>query len=164
MTPSLIFTRNAWTDKPIRVGTGDDAGHVGIGLGPLHVIDTTFWHGCKLWDRAEWLSHRTLVDEIEVPAASLAHAREAEDYVLRAAAENWRYDWLEIVGFILMRELGDPQRGVCSSLARTWFELHTGHQLRTRLARTSPRHMRIAAGAYLAGSATAPQWAAPASA
>jgi hypothetical protein len=157
MTASLLFTRHQWADKLIRVGTGDDAGHVGIGLGDRHVIDTTLWHGCKLWDRSEWLSHRILVDEIEVPAASLSHAREAEAYVRQAAAEGWRYDWLEIVGFILMRDLGDPTRGVCSSLARNWFELHTGHQLRTRRARTSPRHMRIAAGAYLCGSTLAPQ-------
>ena len=152
----LLFTRNAWTDKLIRVGTGSNAGHVGIGIGDSHVIDTTLVHGCRLWDRAEWLSHRTLVDEIAVPAASPAHAAAADAYVRKAVAENWRYDWLEIVGFVLMRDMGDPDRGVCSSLARVFFEARTGHRLRTRVGRTTPRHMEIAAGAYLAGYTASP--------
>lgn len=151
MLTTLIFTRHRWTDKWIRVGTGDDAGHVGIALGDGVVIDTTFWHGCRAWTREEWLADRILVDEIVVPAASAEHAERALAFIRQAAAENWRYDWLEIVGFILMRELGDPTRGVCSSLARDWFEMHTGHTLRTRRARISPRHTRIAAGALLAG-------------
>jgi hypothetical protein len=148
---ALIFTRNDWTDKWIRVGTGDDAGHVGISLGAT-VVDTTLWHGVKRWDGDEWLAKRRVVDVIEVPPASPAHAERAALYLQQAVEENWQYDWLEIVGFVLMRDLGDPERPVCSSFARTWFELQTGHELRTRRGRTSPRHMRIAAGAYWAGT------------
>ena len=67
MHSSLIFTRSRLPllDKPIRAWTGGEAGHVGVGIGS-HVIDTTFRHGCRAWSRTEWLSHRTLVDEVEV--------------------------------------------------------------------------------------------------
>ncbi|MFN9507202.1 MAG: hypothetical protein ACK57J_22035 [Rubrivivax sp.] len=153
MTPALIFTRNDWSDKPIRAGTGDDAGHVGILLGPS-VVDTTLLHGVKRWDSETWLAKRRHVQTIPVPAASAAHADRASAYLEQAVRENWRYDWLEILGFLLMRDLGDPNRPVCSSLARTWFELQTGHQLDTRRGRTSPRLIRVAAGAYAAGLST----------
>ncbi len=152
MHSSLLLTRARipLLDAPIRAVTGGAAGHIGIGVGGL-VYDVTLWHGVRPQPRAEFLSHRELVAEVEVVPVSEAAGHAALLWLIDMADRRVRYDWLEIVGWVLMRELGDPGRPVCSGLAGQYFERATGQRIPDRRARLDPRHVHIAAGMYLAG-------------
>lgn len=152
MRSSLVFTRAQipLLDAPIRAVTGGEAGHVGVAFGGI-VIDVTLWHGVRPQTRDDFLRRRTLVDEITVVPTSEAAEQEAQAWLWDLAHRRVRYDAWEIVGWVLMRELGDPDRPVCSGLAGQYLERATGQRIPDRRARLDPRHVRIAAGMWLAG-------------
>lgn len=145
MTYSVLYSGGGTLGSAlISLATGDTATHVGICPNRQHVIDATLLHGVKRWDRDEWLSMRHAVDEHELTPADETHEEMADEYVRGMLGRH--YDWLEIIGFLVMRDLGMGKRPVCSSLGRDWVCLLTGKQWPGKTGRTSPRHLRLFTG------------------
>lgn len=151
----LVFARSAWPgpiDRAIRAWTGGEASHVGIlDAGSQIVYDTTLTRGADRWAYAEWANGRVIVDTVPMIARSNQAAADTLDWLQTVAAARVPYDWQEALGFTLLREMGDPDRWVCSSLAAEAFHRYTGSRIADRRARLDPRHLRIASTAYLRG-------------
>jgi len=147
---SLLFTRSAnpLLDAPIRAWDADHSGHVGIRVGDK-VIDASLWHGVAVWHLNDWLASRVLVDDVPVIARSLGHQQTAESRLFDRVGQ--RYDLWEIVGFVLLRDLGDPQRPICSRLAIDYITDACGVTLPGKQGRVGPRLVRTALHAYNAG-------------
>lgn len=147
---SLLFTRSAnpLLDAPIRAWDADHSGHVGVRIGDK-VIDATLWHGVAVWPLDVWLQRRVLVDDVPVIPRSLGHQQTAESRLFDRIGQ--RYDVWEIVGFVLLRDLGDPQRPICSRLAIDYLTDACGIRLPGKQGRIGPRLVRSALHAYNAG-------------
>ncbi len=144
MTPALLFSRNrtAWLSAPIQAWTGDYASHCAVRLGD-RVLDATLWHGVHEWGAAEWIARHVIVHEI--PIHNLDPARLASANAWAMSMVGTSYDWLEILGYPLLRNLGRDDRYVCSSWSLQWWMRATGITPAGRLQRFDPRHLRIAA-------------------
>lgn len=149
---SLLYTCNPhrilamW----IQAWEGDLATHVGVWLHrPGVVIDASPLRGVTSTPHADWLRGRRLVDAIDVPADQMRTA-EAEQALLACVGQG--YDWAEMLGFPLLRNLGRDDRYVCSTLARLAVEIATGRFHPGRRGRWGVRLSRVDAAAYRDGS------------
>jgi hypothetical protein len=147
---SLLFTRSAnpVLDAPIRAWDADHSGHVGIRIMDK-VIDATLWHGVAVWPLADWLQRRVLVDDLPVIPRSLGQQQTAEMRLFDRIGQ--RYDFWEIAGFLLLRDLGDPQRPICSRLAIDYLTDACSVSLPGKQGRVGPRLVRATLHAYNAG-------------
>jgi uncharacterized protein YycO len=141
---SIIFTRqpDGWKrllDAPIRVWEGDDASHCAVRIGP-EVIDATALHGVKRWAWDEWHTRRHIVDEFPVYPVSHEAARVAVDRI-RSRLGAW-YDYLGIIGFPLLRDLGMPDAFWCSELVCDFWADCQGADLPGRSGRRGVRLTR----------------------
>lgn len=147
---SLLFTRSAnpLLDAPIRAWDADHSGHVGVRVGDK-VIDATLRHGVAVWPLADWLQRRVLVDDLPVVPRSIGHQQTAETRLFDRIGQ--RYDLWEIAGFLLLRNMGDPQRPICSRLAIDYITDACGLSLPGKQGRVGPRIVRVTLHAYNAG-------------
>lgn len=145
MSPELVFTRNRWAalSAPIQAWTGDYASHCAVRLDADTVIDATLWHGVQRWSWERWSGMHVIVESIPVSGLEPVMLANANRWI--NAQVGTSYDWLEILGYPLLRNLGSDQRYVCSSLALQWWMRATGITPAGRLQRFDPRHLRIAA-------------------
>lgn len=147
---SLLFTRSAnpLLDAPIRAWDADHSGHVGVRVGDK-VIDATLRHGVAVWPLADWLQRRVLVDDLPVVPRSIGHQQTAETRLFDRIGQ--RYDLWEIAGFLLLRNMGDPQRPICSRLAIDYITDACGLSLPGKQGRVGPRIVRVTLHAYNLG-------------
>ena len=145
---SLLFVRRRrdLASRLILAQDGGTASHVGVRVGD-RVIDASLWHGVAQWDLTEWLKGYELVQDVPVIPRSQAAADQAERELFDMLGR--RYDWLEIAGFILWRDLGHPDRPVCSRLAQDFFNTATGYDYPGRAGRWGVRLTQVAATSYL---------------
>ncbi len=149
----LLFTRptNRWQALPITAWEGDDASHVGILLERIDiVVDASMADGVRSKNRADWMSGRVLVDSVQITPKSIGHLEQAEAFALDSIGQG--YDWLELLGFPLLRDLGNNERYVCSTLARAVAEIATGYVHPGRRGRYGVRLCRLQWAAYAAGA------------
>lgn len=151
---SLIFTSSrTLADAAIRAWDGDQSSHVGIRVGTV-VIDATFVHGVQRWALDAWLKGRTIVDELPVYATNEAAESIAVSNLVDRIGQP--YDILEAIGFPLLRNLGDPNKPICSRLAIDYLTMATGLQIPGKQGRIAPRLVRVALHAYNLGRSSAP--------
>jgi hypothetical protein len=137
---SLLCVRSSTLfDAAIRAGDGDNFSHAGIRVDDS-VIDVTLRYGVKEWSYNDWLQGRELVDDVPVVPSSQG----AEATAIRELRERigQRYDRWEIAGFVLLRDLGDPNRPICSRLAYDYIRTATGLIIAGRQGRMGPRLVR----------------------
>jgi hypothetical protein len=147
---SLMCVRTPGTlaDLAIRAWDGDSASHVGIRLGD-QVIDATLKHGVSICSLENWLRGRIVVDEVPIHARTPAAQTAAIERL--GARIGQRYDWLEILGFVVLRDLGHPDRPICSRLAIDFITDACGLRVPGRQGRISPRMVRTVLSAYNVG-------------
>lgn len=147
---ALLFVRKPRDifSKVIVAQDGGLASHVGVRIGD-EVVDATFWHGVKTWKLEDWMAQYELVESVDFVArnsdAEAAAARQVTSMLGK------RYDWLEILGFLLWRDLGSPNRPVCSRLAQDVFNLATGVAYPGRSGRWGVRLCQVSATSYRQG-------------
>ena len=125
----------------IRAFEGGKASHCGVQLSDGSVVDTTWPRGTQRRDRAEFMHGRELVAEIEL---HLPAEEAAEAWLIKQAADRARYDLLDIVSFLVWRDIGRAGRYVCSSqMLRA--ALAGGLQMIERPDRWGVRHMLVLA-------------------
>ncbi len=139
----------SWRDILTRSSRATDAGHVGVRVRPNQIIDLSMSHGCAQWTQAEWDAMWRPVradDVVSANAAAEAQAiAEAESCVGRL-----RYDVAEFVGFGLWRQMGSPNRDICSGFAQRIFATQTGAPWPDARGRIDPRHIMIATSTWAA--------------
>jgi hypothetical protein len=148
---SILYTRSSgfvFTDLAIRAWDAGHMRHVGVRIGQT-VIDASFWHGVARWDLAEWLEGRTLVGDIPVHATSIGSQEQAETNLINRIGQ--RYDAWEIAGYLLLRDLGDPDRPVCSRLGYDYLSDACGLRIPGRQGRIGPRLLHAAHHSYNTG-------------
>ena len=145
--PRLIFTRstNPLADVLIRAFEGGSAGHVGIAMDEGGVIHATLRDGVHAQTMAEFLAHRTVVQEIPLALPN----QPAADQWLRAQLLK-PYDWTALLGFLAWRDWSDDDAWYCSELAAAWM-LHGGASLAGRHKRVGVRLLQEIAYARAAG-------------
>jgi uncharacterized protein YycO len=126
VSPELVFTRNraAWLSAPIQAWTGDYASHCAVRLDADTVIDATLWHGVQRWSWDRWSSMHIIVEQIPVSGLEPVMLADANRWINAQVGKP--YDWLEILGYPLLRDLGRDDLPVCSSLALPWWMRATG--------------------------------------
>lgn len=150
---SILCVRSATlSGRAIEAWDGDHVSHVGIRVED-QVIDATFWHGVKKWPLDVWMQGRTLVDDIPVYPSSLGHQQTAEMELFDRIGQ--KYDRWEIAGFVLLRDLGDPKRPICSRLAYDYLHAACGLQIAGRQGRMGPRLIRTNLTSFNLGRASA---------
>jgi hypothetical protein len=156
MTNTFIYTRSAnpLLDAPIRAWDAGHMSHVGVCYGS-RVIDATMRHGVAEWQRDDWLHGRIVVDELPVFAADEQSAIKAHDKL--QARIGQRYDLWEILGYPLLRDLGDPERPVCSRLGYDHLTAACGLRIPGRQGRIGPRLLHAIHHAYNLGMLYGPQ-------
>lgn len=150
---TLIFTShpNAIFSAPIRGWEGDECTHVGVWLQRHQVVvHASAFAGVVKESREAFLHGRILKDQIDLPAASPGHLALAELTMLSAVGGG--YDWPEVIGFPLLRDLGSSDRYVCSTLARRAMEDVSGRTHPGRRGRYGVRLARIDAAALRDGA------------
>ena len=147
---SLLFVHRprSVASKLIIAQDGGKASHVGVKVGQ-RVFDASLLHGVAQWDLADWLAGYELVQEVPVIPRSQGAGEQAEAYLHSMVGK--RYDWLEIAGFILWRDLGHPDRPVCSRLAQDFFNQATGYSYPGRAGRWGVRLTQVSATSYAHG-------------
>ncbi len=155
MTTTILYVRShTLADIAIRAWDAGHMSHVGICHGQ-RVIDATLRHGVAEWDRSDWLQGRIVVDELPVFATDEATALRA--YESLRARIGQRYDVWEIAGFLLLRDLGDPDRPVCSRLGYDSLGDACGLRIPGRQGRVGPRLLHAIHHAYNLGLLYGPQ-------
>jgi hypothetical protein len=157
MTPTIIYTRSAhWQplDALIRAWDAGTMSHLGIRLGDV-VVDATIPHGVAQWRASDWLQGRVIVDELPVFATDETTAFRA--YRKLQARIGQQYDIWEILGFPLLRDLGDPERPVCSRLGYDHLTAACGLRIPGRQGRIGPRLLHAIHHAYNLGMLYGPQ-------
>lgn len=147
---SLLCVRSAHPlmDAPIRAWDADHISHIGIRIGD-HVVDATLRHGVQEWRHEDWIADRVLVDDVPVyPTSSRDEQLAIEELRSRIGQ---RYDLLEIVGFLLLRDLGDPTRPICSRLAYDYARRCCGLIIVGKQGRLGPRLTRSNLNSYNQG-------------
>lgn len=99
--------------RAIRAFEGGLASHCGAVLSNGDVVDASWPKGVQSHRLEDFLTERTLIAEFNVP---LPDEVSAENFLIRAAAEGWKYDLLDIASFLVWRDIGRRDRYVCSSL------------------------------------------------
>ena len=140
----LLFVRTdrglvSLGSRLIRAYEGGLASHCGAVLDDGSVIDTTWPHGVRVQPREAFMAGRELVAELELPVPD------------EAAAEAWmrerigdRYDFRDILSFLVWRDIGSRSRYICSGfLLRA--ALAGGLRVRERHDRWGVRHLFILA-------------------
>lgn len=147
---SLLYTMPSYRllGTLISQPDGGEASHVGVRLGE-QVIDASFMHGVAVWPLDEWLSSRVLVADVPVIPRTVGMGEQAA-LNLRARIGQ-RYDWAELIGFILLRDLGDPNRPICSRLAQDFLRDACGLIIPWRMGRWGVRLNHTSATSYLQG-------------
>jgi len=147
---SLLYTmpRHRLLGTLISQPDGGEASHVGVRLGD-QVIDASFWHGVAVWPLAEWLKDKHLVADVPVVPRTPGMGDQAE--INLRARIGQRYDWLELLGFILLRDLGDPNRPICSRLGQDFLRDACGLVIPWRTGRWGVRLNHTSAVSYLQG-------------
>lgn len=111
----LLFSTQPIAGTPIRAFEGGPSSHVGcVTLDGRSVIDATMQHGVRPWTLDEWLAHRGRVITRDY-SYTAPDEQAGDDWLHEQIGKG--YDWLNIAGFVLLRDLDDPKRHVCSSLA-----------------------------------------------
>ena len=137
---SLLCVRSATIPgRLIEAWDGDHTSHVAIRI-EQKVIDATLRHGVKAWDLDEFMRGRTLVDDVPFYPTSLGHQQTAEMKLFDRIGQ--KYDRWEIAGFVLLRDLGDPERPVCSRLTYDYGRDICNLRIAGRQGRVGPRLMR----------------------
>jgi hypothetical protein len=157
MLPTILYTRAArWQplDALVRAWDAGAMSHVGVRIGNI-VVDATIQHGVANWPCDHWLQGRVIVDEQPVFATDDATAQRAYDRLFARVGQT--YDWLEILGFPLLRDMGDPERPVCSRLAYDYLTDACGLRIPGRQGRIGPRLLHTAHHAYNLGLLYGPQ-------
>jgi len=153
---SLLFTRSAnpLLDAPIRAWDAGHMSHVGIRVGDV-VIDASLWHGVAKWRLEDWTRGRVIVDDLPVIASSQGAQELAESRLFDRIGQ--RYDVWEIVGYPLLRDLGDPDRPVCSRLGYDYLTDACSLRLPGRQGRIGPRLLHAMHHSYNLGLLYGPQ-------
>ncbi len=139
-TTSLLCVRShTLADAAIRAWDADHSSHTGIRVGD-HVIDATLRYGVREWRLDDWMQRRILVDDVPIIAAS--PQAEASAIERLQARIGQRYDVWEIAGFVLLRDLGDPNRPICSRLCYDYIRDACGLLIAGRQGRVGPRMVR----------------------
>lgn len=125
----------------IRAFEGGIASHCGVQLLDGSVVDTTWPNGAQRRTRDEFMAGRELVAEIEL---HLPSDEAAEAWLIQQAEAGAGYDVLDIISFLVWRDIGRSGRYVCSSqMLRA--ALAGGLQMIERPDRWGVRHMLILA-------------------
>jgi hypothetical protein len=153
---TIIYTRSAnpLLDAPIRAWDAGHMSHAGVCYG-ARVIDATMRHGVAEWKRDDWLQGRVVVDELPVLATDAQAALKAHDRL--QARIGQKYDRWEIAGFVLLRDLGHPDRPVCSRLGYDYLTDACSLRLPGRQGRIGPRLLHAIHHAYNLGMLYGPQ-------
>lgn len=153
---TIIYTRSAnpLLDAPIRAWDASHVSHIGICHNGL-VVDATLTRGVQNELREKWLAGRVVVDELPVFVTDAATARIAKEKLYARIGQ--RYDIWEILGYPLLRDLGDPERPVCSRLGYDYLGDACGLRLPGRQGRIGPRLLHAAHHAYNLGLLYGPQ-------
>jgi hypothetical protein len=147
---SLIYTRSAHPllDAPIRAWDAGHMSHVGIRVAD-QVVDATLFTGVAKWPLEQWLQGRVVVADLPVYATTQGRQEQAEGNLFDRV--GMRYDILEALGYPLLRDLGDPDRPVCSRLGYDFLRTALGCDLPGRQGRIGPRLLFGAHHFYNAG-------------
>ena len=117
------------------------ASHCGVQLSDGSIVDTTWPRGTQRRTREQFLNGRTLVADIWL---SVPDEFAAEDWLIEQADTRAGYDVLDILSFLLWRDIGRRGRYVCSSqMLRA--AMAGGLQMIERPDRWGVRHMLILA-------------------
>jgi hypothetical protein len=154
---SILYTRSqgfVFTDMAIRAWDAGHMSHVGVCY-CNRVIDASLWHGVAEWHRDDWLQGRIVVDELPVFATDEQSAIKARDILMGRIGQ--RYDLWEILGYPLLRDLGDPERPVCSRLGYDHLNDACSLRIPGRQGRIGPRLLHAIHHAYNLGMLYGPQ-------
>ena len=136
---SILYVRTTrWqpADALIRAWDAGHMSHAGVRVGE-HVVDATVTQGVAKWHLADWLQGRTVVADLPVYARTQGLQEQAEIELFDSVGLN--YDLAEIAGFVLLRDLGDPYRPVCSRLGYNFLRRAIDNNLPGRQGRIGPR-------------------------
>ncbi len=146
----LYVRRHAgWRDILTRASRATDAGHVGVQIGPQEIVDLSLSHDCAVWTPEEWASLWVPVRHDDVQSVSEDAEAQAKAEA-RACVGRLEYDLPEFVGFGFWRQMGSPDRGICSGFAQRIFHIQTGAQWPDSRGRIDPRHIMIATSTWAA--------------
>jgi hypothetical protein len=154
---TIIYTRPKRPDPLdvlIRAWDAGSMSHAGVCYGS-RVIDASILHGVAEWHREDWLQGRVIVDELPVLASDEQAAIKAHDKL--QARIGQRYDLWEILGYPLLRDLGDPERPVCSRLGYDNLTDACSLRIPGRQGRIGPRLLHAIHHAYNLGLLYGPQ-------
>ena len=158
MTPTILYTRSAhWQplDALIRAWDAGAMSHLGIRMGKHRGGRDHPTRCVANWPYEYWLQGRVIVDEQPVFANDEATAQRAYERLFARIGQH--YDIWEIAGFVLLRDLGDPERPVCSRLAYDYLADACGLRLPGRQGRIGPRLLHTAHHSYNLGLLYGPQ-------
>ena len=125
----------------IRAFEGGLASHCGAVLHDGRVVDATWPKGVQAHDIGTFLQGRELVADVSVP---LPDELAAEVFLLDQLGKP--YDLLDIVSFLVWRDIGQRGKNVCSGLLLRAM-LAGGLNVRERHDRWGVRHLLILADA-----------------
>lgn len=142
----LLFTRTdrglaSVGSRLIRAFEGGAASHCGAVLADGRVIDATWPRGVQAHSEAEFLAGRVLVADLWVPLPDEAAAKA---YLLAQLGKP--YDLLDILSFLVWRDIGQAGANVCSGLLLR-AKLAGGLVVRERHDRWGVRHCLILSSA-----------------
>jgi len=125
----------------IRAFEGGLASHCGAVLANGRVVDATWPRGVQAHSEHDFLRGRTLVADLSVP---LPDEAAGQAYLLGQIGKP--YDWLDILSFLVWRDVGQAGVNVCSGLLLRAM-LAGGLQVHERHDRWGVRHALIDAQA-----------------
>jgi len=141
---SILYTRTTrWqpADALIRAWDAGHMSHAGIRLGDW-VIDAAVWGGVARTYLPDWMHGREIVADLPVLSTSQGTQEQAESELFDRIGQ--RYDLAELAGFVLLRDLGDPDRPVCSRLGYDFLATACGLRIPGRQGRIGPRLLHTA--------------------